>query len=184
MFNTVNTSVTPRRWHVVAFALIVPLLTAMSPVANAQQVGSTDTARPVSIHTGTCEAPGDVVFELRDLVVGPDSRGTLEFVGAESASVVEGSDSTVLSTTLADLTAAPHLIAVFESEGTDTMIACGEIGGFIVANDDDLAVGLREQGESGFAGVAVIDGDDDDNEVDIDIYLAREVIGSSARLSA
>ncbi len=168
------------RWRAIILAAIVPLLAAAGPAAPAQQVGSTDTLRPAGIHAGDCDSPGGLVFELRDLVVGPDSRGTLEFVGAGGASVVEGSDGMELRTTLADLTSAPHLIAVFEGEGSDTIIACGEIGGFIVANDDDLAIGLRPQNDSGFAGVALIDGDDDDNEVEVDIYLARAVIDTAA----
>ena len=43
-------------------------------------------------------------------------------------------------------------------------------------DDDDLAVGLREQNDSGFAGVALLDDDDDDNELDFDVYIAREVV--------
>lgn len=69
------------------------------------------------------------------------------------------------------------MIAVFESEGSDTIIACGSIGGFVSGDDDtDLAVGLREQNGSGFAGVALLDDDDDDNELDVDVYIAREVV--------
>lgn len=156
------------------------LLGAASVAAQTQAPEATDTVRPASIHAGTCDSPGDLVAELRDVVVAPDSGRTPEFVGAEQASIVEGSDSSVVSLTLADLTAAPHLIAVFESESSDTIVACGEIGGFTAPNDDDLDAGLRTQGDSGMAGVALIDGDDDDNEVDIDIYLARDATGAAA----
>lgn len=180
MRNTVNNQPrTSRRWRGAALAVIVPILAVAGATAQTQQSEATDTIRPASVHTGTCASPGDLVFELRDVVVGPESRGTLEYVGANEASLTEGSETSDLPTTLADLTSAPHLIAVFEGEGSDTLIACGEIGGFTVPNDDDLDIGLRAQGDSGFAGVALIDGDDDDNEVDIDLYLARDVTGAA-----
>jgi hypothetical protein len=162
-----------------ALALALPML-VLGSTAYAQQVGSTDTARPVTIRAGDCLAPGEVVAELRDLVVGPNDRGALEFVGAQGASVVEESETTVPSVTLPDLTGSPHAIVVRESEGSDTVIACGEIGGFVVSNDEDLAVGLRSQNDSGFGGIALLDGDDDDNEVDVDVYLAATAAGNAA----
>ena len=179
----VNQRIPSRRWRGATLAVIVPML-VVAGAARAQPSEATDTIQPASIHTGTCDSPGDLVFELRDVVVAPDSRGQLEYVGAGEASLTEGSDSSDLPTTLADLTSAPHLIAVFESEGSGTLIACGEIGGFTVPNDDDLDIGLRAQGDSGFAGVALIDGDDDDNEVEIDLYLARNVTGAVATPSS
>jgi len=99
-----------------------------------------------------------------------------QFVGPEDASVVEGSEDSDVGTDLATLLGEPHVIAVFESEGSDTIIACGSIGGFASGDDDvDLAVGLREQNDSGFAGIALLDDDDDDNELDVDVYIARDV---------
>lgn len=176
MRNTVNNRPRPSRWwRGAALAAIVPIMAAAGAAAQLSQPEATDTVRPASIHTGTCDRPGDLVFELRNVVVVPDSRGTLEYVGAGGASVIESSDDSELPTTFAELTRAPHLIAVFESVRSGTLIACGEIGGFTVPNDDELDIGLRAQGDSGFAGVALIDGDDDDNEVDIDLYLARNV---------
>ncbi|MBA3275472.1 MAG: hypothetical protein H0T72_06735 [Chloroflexia bacterium] len=100
------------------------------------------------------------------------------FVGPDDASVVEGSEDSNVGIDLATLLGEPHVIAVFESEGSDTIIACGSIGGFASGDDDvDLAVGLREQNDSGFAGIALLDDDDDDddNELDVDVYIARDV---------
>lgn len=208
-------------------------LGSIAAAATAQETAS-DTVRPASIHTGSCDAPGEVVAELRDLVVmfddddsdddgsesssgaagastppsdpgsdddadggddttdddddnaddsddGDDTaddggaRSGGEFVGPDDASVVEGSEDSNIGTTLDALLAEPHVIAVFESDGSETIIACGSIGGFASADDDDLAVGLREQNGSGFAGVALLDDDDDDNELDVDVYIARDV---------
>lgn len=104
------------------------------------------------------------------------SSGGGEFAGAEDASVVEGFEDSDVGVDLQTLLAEPLVIAVFESDGSDTIIACGPIGGFVSADDDDLAVGLREQNDSGFVGVALLDDDDDDNELDADVYIAREVV--------
>jgi len=98
------------------------------------------------------------------------------FVGPEDASVVEGSEDSNVGTDLATLLAEPLVIAVFESEGSDTIIACGSIGGFASADGDTgLAVSLRQQNGSGPAGIVLFDHDDDDNELDVDVYIARDV---------
>ncbi len=109
------------------------------------------------------------------------TSGDGDFVGADDASVVEGSEESDIGIGLDALLAEPHVIAVFESDGSDTIIACGSIGGFFSGDDDDdtLAVGLREENDSGFAGVALFDDDDDDNELDVDVYIARDVTGGS-----
>ncbi|MDQ3442490.1 MAG: hypothetical protein M3490_02635 [Chloroflexota bacterium] len=231
---------------------------AVSVAATVAQDTSSNTARPASIHLGSCDAPGETVAELNGLVVlfddnaddqggGADAGTTStpgagdddaddglggddnaddgldgddnaddglggddnaddgtsdddaddgddadddgsrpgirafqasggEFVGPEDVSVVEGFEDSNVGTDLATLLAESHVIAVFESEGSDTIIACGSIGGFMSADDDtDLAVGLREQNDSGFAGIALLDDDDDDNELDVDVYIGREV---------
>jgi hypothetical protein len=112
--------------------------------------------------------PGTLAFQ---------TGGGSKFVGAEDGSIVEGSEDSAIDVGLDTLLAEPHLIAVFESEGSDTIIACESIGGFVSADDDeDLAVGLRQQNDSGFAVVALLDDDDDDNELDVDVYIARDVV--------
>lgn len=105
------------------------------------------------------------------------SSGNAGFVGAEDASIAEGSEDSDSGANLDALLANPHIVAVFESEGSDTIIACGSIGGFVSADDDnDLAVGLRSQNDSGFAGIAILDDDDDNNDLDVDVYIARDVV--------
>lgn len=103
------------------------------------------------------------------------SSGNVDFVGAEDASVVEGSEDSDAGTNLEALLSEPHIVAVFESDGSDTIIACGSIGGFASADDNDLAIGLRAQNDSGFAGIAILDDDDDDDDLDVDVYIARDV---------
>ncbi|MDQ3548366.1 MAG: hypothetical protein M3439_06040 [Chloroflexota bacterium] len=103
--------------------------------------------------------------------------GEAGFIGAEDASVVEGSEDSATGTNLEALLAEPHIVAVFESDGSDTIIACGSIGGFVAADDDnDLAIGLRPQNDSGVAGIAILDDDDDNDDLDVDVYIARDVV--------
>jgi hypothetical protein len=194
--------------------LVAVMAIAAQATAAKAQGTDTDTRRPAAIQSGTCDSPGDVVFELNSLVVlqpqsgdaddddtgdddaddddaGDDDNGQTpqgqtslgQFVGPESASVVERSDDTEIRTSLDDLVGSPHVVTIFESEGSETIIACGEIGGFVFSDDDDddedLVIGLREQGDSGFAGVAAFDDEDDDSELDVDLYLARDVTGAA-----
>lgn len=180
-----------QRWIAVV-AIAAAVFMVGSAVVSAQKVGSTDTVRSAGIYTGTCEVMGERVFELRDVVVGPDNRGAMEFVGSPNASIVENSHDTELQTSLSDLTETPHVIVVFEDTEATNVIACGEIGGFMISDDDDLYIGLRQQNDSGFAGVALLDGeheddehddddhgeDHDDAEIEVEVYLARDVVGS------
>lgn len=182
----VDRDTTGFRWLVRIGSLTLAASFGLSAAAVMAQ--EQDTVRPAAIHTGTCDSPGEAVFALDPLVVlpAPDDdddddddgpSGPAEFVGAQGAAVVEGADDSEISTTLDTLVGAPHLIAVFESEGSATIIACGEIGGFRFPNEEDMAIGLREQGGSGFAGVALLEDEDDDTEVEVEIYLARDVVG-------
>lgn len=105
------------------------------------------------------------------------SSGGAGIVGAEDAAIAEGSEDSSAGTNLNALLAGPHIVAVFESDGSDTIIACGSIGGFVAADDDnDLAIGLRPQNDSGFAGIAILDNDDDNDDLDVDVYIARDVV--------
>lgn len=103
-------------------------------------------------------------------------NGGGNLVGADDASVVEGSEDSDIGVNLDTLIAEPHIVAVFESADAGTIIARGSIGGFLTGDDDTtLAVGLREQNGSGFAGIALFDDDDDDNDLDVDVYIGRDV---------
>lgn len=219
---------------------------ALGSIATAAQ--DTDTVRSASIHTGSCESPGDVVAELGSLVVmfdddgndddttggstppassgsdddaaGDDNAddtntddtntddvnddnaddaddvndddaddtgtrrpgtyafqsGTSGVVGAEGALVVEGSEDSDIGVSLDTLVAEPHILAVFESDDSGTIIACGTIGGFVTGDDDDtLAVGLSQQNDSGYTGIALFDDADDDDELEVDVYIAPNV---------
>jgi hypothetical protein len=80
---------------------------------------------------------------------------------------------------LDDILAATHSINVHLSEEEiGTYVACGELGGTVV--DGELIVGLRPLNGSGLAGVAILGGDDDDDQTDVTIYLAPVGDGAAA----
>lgn len=112
--------------------------------------------------------PGMLAYQAAD-----DDDGS--FVGPQETSVVEASRDSAVGIDLAALLAEPHVIAVFDDQGSSTLIACGTIGGYTATGDDDLAVGLRQQNGSGFAGVALFGDDDGDGQLDVDVYLGRDV---------
>ncbi|MBA2759589.1 MAG: cupredoxin family copper-binding protein [Chloroflexia bacterium] len=158
------------------------LLTVMAGFAmiGAVMTGSAqDTAplaHPTHIHEGTCEElDPNPAYPLTDVAsVAPDAP-----VGA-----VEVSDTTV-DVTIDDLLASPHAINAHESaENAATYIACGNIEGAVV--DDRLIIGLGEQNDSGYAGVAVLSGFDDGYGgagTDVTVYLAPGLSGEALAAS-
>ncbi|MBA2277096.1 MAG: hypothetical protein H0W06_04970 [Chloroflexia bacterium] len=132
-----------------------------------------DFTYPAAIHAGTCEEPGDVVFELDDLARLPeDAPGEGERVGAPLAQVVHGlPEDFTIDATVEDLLADDHVLAVFGPEEGDGIIACGPIGAYTFDDEDgqSLAIGLREFNESNYTGVALFGDDtasDDDTETE------------------
>lgn len=126
---------------------------------------------PVAIHAGSCEEPGDVVMEFDNLARLPE--GAPEEGESAGAQVVHGTgDDVDLGLTVDDLLAEDHILAVFDAEG-ETIVACGPIGAYTFEDGDDLAFGLRSQGDSPYSGVAIIDNDDDDDDHEIQIYLVN-----------
>lgn len=139
---------------------------------------------PAAIHTGTCEAPGDEVLALDNLVRLPEGAPAEgESAGAPGAQVVHGTpDDTEIDLTIDDLFSADHILAVFDAEG-ENIIACGPIGAYTYEAGDDLVFGLRSQGDSPYSGVAMVDGeddDDDDDATDIDVYLVNNTPAAMA----
>ena len=121
---------------------------------------------PAHIHTGTCPAPGDVVFPLADA-----GAPTGNVTGSTAAIPVDVSQTSVESS-LADLVASDHAIVVHESaENIGTYILCGDIGGSMIS-DTDLAIGLGELNESGASGVATLH-DNGDGTTSVSLYVTE-----------
>ncbi len=131
--------------------------------------------RPIHIHTGTCDELGDVVYPLNPV---EKTEGITE--GNADATSVETSVTTV-DVALADLLAEDFAInAHLSDDQIGTYIACGEIGGAPLP-DGAIAIGLREQNGSGFAGIAYLaPAADNVAQTTVSIFLAENLTGAEA----
>lgn len=146
---------------------------------------------PAAIHTGTCEEPGDEVLALDNLVRLPeDAPAEGERAGAPGSQVVHGlPEGSEIDLTIDDLFADDHVLAVFDAEGEE-IVACGPIGAYTYDDGNDLVIGLRSQGDSPYSGVAIFDGDDDDEGDDdgegeddglgVEVYLVNNTPAPAA----
>jgi plastocyanin len=158
------------------------LLTALALMAfgiSGRQAIAQDTAgdsHPAHLHTGTCEAPGDVIYPLSNvssefLVDGAAMAGSGP-VGAASAIPVESSQTTVPAA-LADIAAGGHTLVVHESDAAiQNYIACGDVGGAMMGTSD-LAFGIGQLNDSGYSGVAWLR-DNGDGSTLVTIFLTGE----------
>jgi hypothetical protein len=161
----------------------IAVVSAFALVALSGPVGMAQTASPVTdigdgphpahIHSGSCDELGGVLIGLEDV----DSEGG-EQVGAETAHAVKSSRN-VVDMSLDDLIAGEHAINVhLSAEEIDVYIACGDIGGELVVDDDGrthLLVGLGELNDSGHVGVAWLGEDGDQTEVVIQLIEPDEM---------
>ncbi|MDQ3524150.1 MAG: hypothetical protein M3451_03740 [Chloroflexota bacterium] len=142
--------------------LLVSMLAVMSlSIAAASAQDATPDAEggmthPAHIHEGTCEElDPNPAFPLDNLMQIEDS------MVAYSMTTVEVS--------VEDALAAPHAINVHESpENAANYVACGNIEGPVV--DGTLVIGLNQQNDSGIAGVAVLEANDDGG-TDVSVYV-------------
>jgi len=155
---------------VAALMLMAGMIAGIGGRASAQDEEA-DAPHPAHIHTGSCAAPGDVVFPLSDVSAAGSMDGTPmagSWVGSEDAIEVESSVTTVQSS-LQDLVASPHAIVAHESaENIQNYISCGDIGGMMMGSD--LAIGLGALNDSEESGVAWLH-DNGDGTTQVAIFL-------------
>ena len=145
-------------------ALTIPGAVAQDATPVAQPVSP---ARPAHIHSGDCVELGDVVVPLTDLTP-PVGEGVGQ---ADSATPAESSFTTV-PMTLDAILGADHAINVhLSAERIDTYIACGEIGGGVDATGA-LVIGLREESDSGYTGIAFLSPGADGASTDVSVFIA------------
>jgi hypothetical protein len=146
----------------------------------AQETTTTVESHPSHIHAGTCAEldpnPAAPLNNLLPIGVDPDdiegSMAELEPVGVLTASPIFYADNEDVEFSWDDMLAESHAINVHLSDQEiDQYIACGDIGGVIVDDGEKLVVALHPQNDSGYSGIAILEKDDDDN-VDVEIYLA------------
>jgi len=159
----------------ILFALFAAGIISLGVSGSAIAQDEMGASHPAHIHTGACgEQLGDVVFPLSN--VGSDMMmdGTpmaMDMMGAGSAIPVESSVTTV-EAALADIVASEHAINVHESqENIGNYIACGAVGGTMMG-ESDLAIGLGEQNDSGYSGVAWLH-DNGDGTTTVSVFLTN-----------
>ncbi len=156
-----------RSTRFLAGAALAALLMAV-PAGAAQDAP----AHPAHIHSGTCEALGDVVAPLTDV-----ASASGEAAGAESA-LPAALSTTHVDMPLQEILDGAHAINVHKSaDEIDVYIACGAIGG-VIANDE-LVMGLGELNDSGYSGIAVLSADGE--ATNVSVYLLQS---SGAGMSA
>jgi hypothetical protein len=180
-----------------AFALVTGLM--FGGIATAQDTGTpemgtpgatAEAAHPAHIHTGTCDAVGDVVFPLTDLTA-PGMMGTPEAdmgdmgtpddaaAGAATGEDMDGEvvaeSVTTVTATFDDIFAAEHVINVHESaENIGNYIACGELTGEPSA-EGQLEIELQELNDSGYEGHAMlVDNGDGTIEVTVQLMMVTD----------
>lgn len=159
-----------------ALALLA-LVSSAVPMATAQDatpvVEGAAAARPVHIHSGSCAELGDVVAPLTDLAA-PTGEGA----GQADSAIQAETSSTNVPLTLDAVLGADHAINVhLSAEEIGTYIACGDIGGALEANGA-LAIGLAEDSDSGFTGIAYLAPGADGASTDVSVFIAP-VIGAA-----
>jgi hypothetical protein len=153
-----------------AMASTIPGAMAQEATPVAQEAAP---ARPAHFHSGDCVELGDVVIPLTDLTA-PVGAG----VGQADEAAQAESSFTNVPMTLEAILAADHAINVhLSAEEIDTYIACGEVGGVLDANGA-LTIGLREDSNSGFTGIAYMQPGADGASTDVSVIIAP-VIGAA-----
>lgn len=155
-------------------------LAAVIGIGGAVGVSAQDSTpvngHPAHIHAGTCAEldPSPVVglFNLLPHAVEQDEDAdTPERRGTLSTAEVTYSENEDVSLEWEAMLASPHAIVVHESEDyMDNYIACGDIGGVVFDDGEELVMGLHPVGDSGFSGIVFLSRDGDD-EVDVEIYM-------------
>lgn len=151
----------------VVFAAALALTTCLIPASStfAQDSPANQSA---SIVAGSCAELGTTAaFELRQ-VTPNDPRVGGSFNGQKTAVGVLTSETDV-RVSLSTLLNSPHAIVVGDIASP---VACGDIGGFTrgIVNNDEIEIGISAVGDSGHFGIARIEGDG--NETEIDLYIA------------
>jgi hypothetical protein len=124
-------------------------------------------ARPAHIHSGNCVELGDVVVPLTDL-----TAAVSEDVGQADRATPAESSFTTVPLPLDAILGADHAINIhLSAERIDTYIACGEIGGVVDASGA-LVIGLREESDSGYTGIAFLTPGADGASTDLSVFIA------------
>jgi hypothetical protein len=127
-------------------ALILAILATIGgPSVRAQNASA---SYIVQIRAGTCDAPGDGLAQLEDVVFSSSPT-----VGAAEA-VLAASSYSVAPIALSALTGSSTAVFVLDS-ASHAAVACGEVGG-VPGSDGALSIGLRPMSDSSLSGIAYL----------------------------
>ncbi len=184
-------SFTPRlRWSRRLGTLVAALLIATFGAGAWGQIAAGQADESAAIHAGSCaDLNMDPVHSLTQVRLGGGANadddddddvqaGRTGDIGGANVEPVAFSE-TEIDGRIDSLVQQPHVVVIWDSADRGGVLACGEIGGFPV-DDDDLAFGLEEQNGSGYYGIAFLDNEDDDNEVEVKLYLVSPGAMASA----
>jgi hypothetical protein len=140
---------------------------------------------PAHIHTGTCDAVGEVIFPLNNVAsASADASPVAEMVAtspeADAASDADfvAESTTTITGSLDDLLAADHVVNVHESaENIGNYITCGLITG--APENGELTLTLTQLNESGWDGEAVLT-DNGDGTIDVTVRLKAAAVDATA----
>jgi uncharacterized cupredoxin-like copper-binding protein len=174
--------------RLVATATVVALMfgsmVASGPLTRAQDATPTAAedatpARPAHIHFGNCNELGEIAQPLTDLTAPTGAQG-----GQARRAASAQSSYTSVPMTLDAILDGDHAINVHMSaEDIGTYIACGEVGGNLTDNGA-LILGLREQSNSGYTGIAYMAPGADGASTDVSVFIAATNEGGRARQRA
>ncbi|MGH2618602.1 MAG: cupredoxin domain-containing protein, partial [Thermomicrobiales bacterium] len=161
-------------------AAVFGVLALSGPAAWAQDATPEAEAplvpRPVHIHSGTCDELGDVIQPLVDLTAPEGDR-----VGQGRRADLAETSYTNVPMAFDAILAEDHAInAHLSAEEIGTYIACGNIGGVLNANGD-LVIGLREDSNSGYTGIAFLSPGADGASTDVSVFIAQTQGGGGGR---
>jgi hypothetical protein len=176
------------RWLWLGAAILPMLVLALVAGTGIQMTAAQDATpatgeaagRPAHIHSGSCAKGqlGDIVQPLTSLT---KSQGPSQ---GQNAAVAAETSFTNVPLTLDQILAADHAINIHRSQDKiQDYIACGEIGGTIDPNGS-LVIGLKEQNNSGFTGIAVLTPNADGVSTDVSVFIAKGLTGGKAGKSA
>jgi len=158
---------------VVSLVLLGALQVVLVPNRGVAQETADTEGRPAHVHAGSCgdASLGEIVASLSDLtgIAG-------EMTGQSTAAPVESSFSTVPIPFAALLTADHALDISRSTDEIETAIACGEIGGAPDV-DGSLIIGLKEQNQSGYTGIAYLSGSADGTATFVSVFAAEGLAG-------
>lgn len=163
----------------------VLMLSSLVPLGAGGRIQEADSAQdaglpslPAHIHAGSCENFDSTPrFPLSDVSI----RSTGDDPVDSDATVPAGMSVTTIDTRLTDVLAGQYVVDVHErAQDDERSITCGELGGEL--GDNEVAIGLKEQDRSGYAGIAWLRAEGDTTAVTV--FLAEGLAGNTESTQA